>query len=65
MAVEVEFRDGVHPVPDHVAELLRTVDTQAMTRDEAIRASETQMLKNHLNGIERKVKARHFRENRF
>jgi hypothetical protein len=65
MAVEIEFRDGVHAVPDHVAMLLRLVDTTTMTKQEAIRASETAMVRNHLNTIQRKVQTRHFRENRF
>lgn len=62
MAVLVEFRDGEQPVPDHVAALLRHVDCTTMTKEEAIRASETQMLKEHLNGLQRKFVARHFKE---
>lgn len=33
-----------------------------MTKEEAIKASETQMVKDHLNGIQRRVIAGHFRE---
>lgn len=62
MAVEVEFRDGVSAVADHVAALLRNVDTTTMTKEEAIRASETQMLKDRLNAAQRKLVAGHFRE---
>ena len=62
MAVEVEFRDGVHAVADHVAALLRTVDCTTMTKEEAIRASETQMLRDHLNRAQRKLVSGHFRE---
>lgn len=64
MAVELEFRDGIHPVADHVAALLRHVETHTMTVEEAIRASETQMVKEHLNGVQRKLVAGHFREYR-
>lgn len=62
MAVELEFRDGTHAVANHVAALLKLVDTHTMTVEEAIKASETAMLKNHLNGVQRKMVARHFRE---
>lgn len=64
MAVELEFRDGSHAVADHVAMLLRGIDTHTMTVEEAIRASETQMLKDHLNRAQAKLVAAHFRENR-
>ena len=63
MAVEVEFRDGVHAVADHVAMLLRSVDCTTMTKEQAIRASEQQMLKDHLNRAQRKLVSAHFREN--
>lgn len=62
MAVEVEFRDGTFAVPNHVAMLLRSVDTHTMTKEEAIRASEQQMLRDHLNAIQRKMISKHFRE---
>ena len=62
MAVEVEFRDGLQAVADHVAALLRHVDTTTMTKEEAIRASETQMLKERLNAAQRKLVSIHFRE---
>lgn len=62
MATLVEFRDGEHPVPDHVARLLKNVDCSSMTKEEAIKASETQMLKDYLNGAQRRLVARHFRE---
>jgi hypothetical protein len=64
MAVELEFRDGVHPVADHVAWLMRGVDTTTMTVEEAIRASETQKVKDFLNGAQRKLVSRHFVEHR-
>jgi ABC-type transporter Mla maintaining outer membrane lipid asymmetry ATPase subunit MlaF len=62
MAVEVEFRDGVQAVADHVYLLLRGIDTHSLTKEEAIRASETQMVKNYLNGAQRKLVAKHFRD---
>lgn len=65
MAVEIEFRDGTYAVADHVAALLRLVDTTSMTKEEAIKASETQLVKDHLNAAGRKFVARHFRENHF
>jgi len=62
MAVELEFRDGIEAVPDHVAILLRGVETHTMTKDEAVRASEDQMLRNHLDRAQRRLIAGHFRE---
>lgn len=62
MAVELEFRDGVHAVADHVAWLMRNVDTTTMTVDEAIHASEQKMVADHANKAQRKLIARHFRE---
>jgi hypothetical protein len=62
MAVLLEFRDGEQPVADHVAALLRNVDCSTMTKEEAIRASENQMLRDHLNKIQRVTLARHFQE---
>jgi ElaB/YqjD/DUF883 family membrane-anchored ribosome-binding protein len=62
MAVEVEFRDGVQAVADHVAALLRGIDTTSMTKAEAIKASESQMLKDHLNRAQKKLVSAHFRE---
>lgn len=64
MAVLIEFRDGEQPVADHVAWLLRNVDTSSMTKEEAIRASEQQMLRDQLNTAQRKLISRHFVENR-
>lgn len=64
MAVEIEFRDGPQAVADHVAMLLRSVDCTTMTKAEAIKASETQMLRDHLDRVESKFIAAHFRENR-
>ena len=62
MAVELEFRDGTHAVADHVAWLLRSVDTMTMTKEQAIRASETQLLRDRLNAAQRKLIMSHFRE---
>lgn len=62
MAIEVEFRDGVQAVPDHVYYLLRGIDCTTMTKEQAIRASETQMLRDRLNAAQRKLIGVHFRE---
>lgn len=65
MAVEIEFRDGIAAVPNHVAWMMRGLETHTMTKDEAIAAAETQMTRNYLNQVQRKVIRGHFRENRF
>lgn len=62
MAIELEFRDGVHAVPNHVAWLMKNVDTSTMTVEEAIRASERQRVKEYLNNAQRKLIGAHFRE---
>jgi len=62
MATLVEFRDGEQAVPDHVAFILRNVDCSSMTKEEAIRASEKQMVRDYLNRAQRKLTASHFRE---
>lgn len=64
MAIVVEFRDGEQPVADHVAWLLRNVDCSTLTKAEAIRESETQMMRDQLNRAQRILLAKHFVEHR-
>lgn len=64
MAVLVEFRDGEQPVADHVAWLLRNVDCSTLTKDEAIHASEQQMLRDQLKRAQRNLITKHFAEHR-
>lgn len=64
MATIVEFRDGEQPVADHVAWLLRHVDCTTMTKAEAIKESETQMVRDHLKLAQRNLIAKHFQEHR-
>lgn len=51
----VEFRDGERDIPDHVAELLRGVDTFAYTYDQAVRLSEQELLRKRLNDAQRTI----------
>jgi len=51
----VEFRDGERDIPDHVAEILRGVDTFAYTYDEAVRLSEQELLRKRLNDAQRTI----------
>lgn len=55
MTKTIEFRDGEQSVPDHVAELLKGIDTYAYTYEQAIRLSEQQLLKQRLNEAQRSL----------
>lgn len=60
----VEFRDGDKQVPDHVAWLLRNLDTYLMSYEEAIRKAETQLLRERLNNAQQRLVDAHFRQHR-
>lgn len=62
--VTLEFRDGDKEVPDHVAVLLKAVDTHKLTYDQAIAYSQKSLLKERLNQSQRNLIAEHFREYR-
>lgn len=47
--MKLEFRDGEHEIPDHLANLMAGLDTYQMTVDEATDAANKQMLKQHLD----------------
>jgi hypothetical protein len=50
--VEVEFRDGKREIPDYQAEMMRGLETFRMTYEEAVRAANQQLTRNHLNRVE-------------
>jgi hypothetical protein len=60
---QVEFRDGVRTVPDHVRDLMVGLDTHKFTYEEASRLADKKMLRDRLNEIHGNVIARHFRNN--
>jgi hypothetical protein len=57
----VEFRDGDREVPDHVAALLKGLETHTMTYDQALRVSEKRLLSDRLNQMQGDLVAEHFK----
>lgn len=51
--ITLEFRDGEYDVPEHVAILLKGIDTFTYTYEQAIRLSEQRLLKDKLNEAQR------------
>jgi hypothetical protein len=60
----IEFRDGEKDVPDHVAVMMKGLETHTMTYEQAVRASEQKMVKDRLNYEMNSLVADHFREMR-
>lgn len=60
----MEFRDGPREVPDHLAFLLRGMDTYRLTYLEAIQKANDSLFKDWLNGKQGQILRRHFDENR-
>ena len=59
---EVEFRDGKHNIPDHLADLMIGMDTHAMTMEEAIGKANYRLVNDRLNGIQQNVVNQHFKD---
>ena len=61
----LEFRDGLREVPDHLADMMRGLDTYKLTYEEAqIRANQS-LVRDRLNRAGEKVVADHFRRFRI
>lgn len=58
---KVEFRDGERDVPDHLAVMMRGIETHTMTYEQAVKASETKMLTDRLNLEMKSMVADHFK----
>lgn len=58
---KVEFRDGERDVPDHLAVMMRGIETHTMTYEQAVKASETRMLTDRLNLEMKSMVADHFK----
>jgi hypothetical protein len=58
---KVEFRDGERDVPDHLAVMMRGLETHTMTFEQAVKASETKMLTDRLNLEMKSMVADHFK----
>lgn len=59
--VKMEFRDGERDVLEHVAAMLSGVDTFAYTYEEAVRLSETMMLRRRLDAAQDRIIERHLK----
>ena len=59
--VEVEFRDGMHLVPEYMAAIMGRLETHTMTFEEAIEAANRQMAADHINNAGADFIAAHFR----
>ncbi len=60
--VEMEFRDGLRVVPDHVADYLTGIDTLRLTFLEAMEMANKARVSEHLNRMQQKVITEHFKE---
>jgi hypothetical protein len=58
---EVEFRDGVKTVPDHVRDMMIGLDTHKFTYEEATHLAEKKIVRDHLNDVQQNIITRHFR----
>lgn len=56
---EVEFRDGKHPVPDHVAQILAPYETYRLSLSEALEFMNRVLLNNHLAPVKDKLIREH------
>jgi len=59
----IEFRDGTREVPDHLAILMRGLETFRLTYREALEQVNGGFLRDWLNGKQDDLLRRHFREN--
>lgn len=62
---ELEFRDGVREVPDHLADMMRGLDTYKMTFEEAQTKANQSLVRDRLNRAGEKVVADHLRRYRI
>ena len=58
---QLEFRDGVREVPDHLADLMKGLDTYQMTFEQAQVAANNSLVRDRLNNIQSKVVAEHLK----
>lgn len=61
---DVEFRDGTRSVPDHVATMLEGLPTHTLTYEEGVQYMNENQLRKHLDKVQARVIASHFRVNK-
>lgn len=58
---EIEFRDGVQEVPDHLAEMMRGLPTHQMTLTEATQAANNSLVSDRFNRARQSMVTEHFK----
>lgn len=58
---EIEFRDGTQWVPDHLADMMKGLDTFRMTREEATDEANKTLSKDYLQKAQTDAIAAHFK----
>lgn len=61
MAKELTFRDGMRAVPDHVADLLSSVETWKYTYQDAMRVANNELLQRRLMKVQQDMLRDHFK----
>ena len=59
---EVAFRDGPRNVVDHVAEMLKTIETHKLTYDQAMAAANNRLLQHEIDRRASDLIREHFRQ---
>lgn len=57
----IEFRDGEREVPDHIAVLMKGIETHTMTYEQAVHVSEHKLVKDHLNSTMQEMVTSHLK----
>jgi len=57
---EVEFRDGFKEIPDYLADLMTSIDTQTMTVQEAIAAVNMKLERDQFSKVHNELVKSHF-----
>ena len=61
MAKELNFRDGVRTVPDHVADLLAPIETWKYAYEDAMRVANNDLLQLRLLKVQQDMVRDHFK----
>jgi len=59
--MQVEFRDGMHEVPEWIAEVLQPNETFRLTYEEAVKQANARLLNDYVGRAQRSLVEQHFR----
>lgn len=59
--MKVEFRDGPREVPEHLGHMMRGLETQRLTYEEALEQANNGLLNRHLRAVESDIIRDHSR----